>query len=61
MAKKNTATKQITYNEEIVFEFIKDRAMHLWYEAGNPEGNDWEYWLQAEAEVRKRLSKVVKF
>ncbi len=32
---------------------IKDLAYRLWDEAGRPEGQDMEFWLQAEASLAK--------
>jgi fructose-bisphosphate aldolase class II len=34
-------------------EETKRRAYHLWEQAGRPEGRDAEFWLQAEAHVRR--------
>lgn len=30
---------------------IRDRAYHLWREHGCAEGQDWNFWLQAEREI----------
>jgi hypothetical protein len=30
---------------------IRERAKRLWQEAGQPEGQDERFWLQAEQEV----------
>jgi hypothetical protein len=30
---------------------IRERAQWLWHQAGSPEGQDLEFWLQAEREV----------
>jgi len=46
--------------EDAIFEFIKDRALRLWHDAGKPQGNDWEFWFQAESEVKKQLNKLGK-
>lgn len=32
-------------------EEIKARARELWEQNGRPAGRDWEFWLQAEAEI----------
>jgi hypothetical protein len=32
-------------------DFVRDRARQLWEAAGQPEGRDTEFWLQAEQEV----------
>jgi hypothetical protein len=32
---------------------IADRAYQLWEERGRPEGRDLEFWLEAEAEIRR--------
>ena len=36
-----------TYNEDT----IRDRAYALWLEAGSPDGNDWQFWHEAEREL----------
>lgn len=36
-----------THNEDA----IRDRAYALWLEAGAPEGNDWQFWHEAEREL----------
>ena len=53
-------SKSSDHTQEEVFEFIKDRALRLWHEAGKPEGNDWKFWFKAEADVKKQLKKVKK-
>lgn len=30
---------------------IRDRAYALWVEAGSPEGNDWQFWHEAERQL----------
>ncbi|MDB5528590.1 MAG: hypothetical protein JWR51_1693 [Devosia sp.] len=30
---------------------IRERAQWLWHQAGSPEGQDLDFWLQAEREV----------
>lgn len=30
---------------------IRERAYALWLEAGSPEGNDWQFWHDAEREL----------
>ena len=30
---------------------IRDRAYALWVEAGSPEGNDWQFWHEAEQQL----------
>jgi hypothetical protein len=37
--------------ENIHHQEVSDRAYLLWQRAGKPEGQDLEFWLQAEAEV----------
>jgi hypothetical protein len=32
---------------------IVRRAYALWQQAGEPEGRDWEFYLQAEKELRE--------
>lgn len=32
-------------------ETIRDRAYALWVEAGSPEGNDWQFWHEAERQL----------
>ena len=32
-------------------EIIRDRAYTLWVEAGSPEGNDWQFWHEAERQL----------
>jgi hypothetical protein len=32
---------------------IVRRAYELWQQAGEPEGRDWEFYLQAEKELRE--------
>jgi len=29
---------------------IQNRAHEIWTDAGEPEGDDWNHWLQAEKE-----------
>jgi hypothetical protein len=33
---------------------IRTRAREIWEQAGQPEGRDVEFWVQAEAEIRAR-------
>lgn len=33
-------------------EQIRERAFQLWDEAGRPEGQDLDYWLQAENQLQ---------
>ena len=38
---------------------IRERAYHLWREAGSPEGRDEEFWHQArEIEEKGNLSRI---
>jgi hypothetical protein len=30
---------------------IRERAQWLWHQAGSPEGQDMDFWLQAEREL----------
>lgn len=30
---------------------IRERAQWLWHQAGSPEGQDLDFWLQAERDV----------
>ena len=30
---------------------VRDRAYALWENAGSPEGQDWDFWHQAEREL----------
>ena len=30
---------------------IRERAYHIWEQAGRPEGRDVEFWTRAEAEI----------
>ena len=32
-------------------EEIQHLAYRLWQEAGGPHGRDWDFWLQAEAQL----------
>jgi Protein of unknown function (DUF2934) len=32
---------------------IVRRAYELWQQAGEPEGRDWEFYMQAEKELRE--------
>lgn len=34
---------------------IRERAYEIWEQAGRPEGRAVEHWLQAEAEMRRKL------
>jgi len=34
-------------------EIIRARAHQLWEQAGQPEGRDQEFWLQAELDLKK--------
>jgi len=34
---------------------IEKRAYYLWEQAGRPEGNGWEFWLQAEGQLMDEL------
>jgi hypothetical protein len=34
-------------------EAIRGRAHQLWEQAGQPEGRDGEFWLQAELDLKK--------
>ena len=38
---------------------ITARARQLWQTAGQPSGRDEEFWLAAEAELRKDRAKTV--
>jgi len=65
MAKKRTSsviikTKKKKLTDEEVFDFIQDRAYRLWDQAGRPQGKDWEFWFEAEKEIKGRLKKVGK-
>jgi hypothetical protein len=35
---------------------IVRRAYELWQQAGQPDGRDWEFYLQAESELRAAMS-----
>jgi uncharacterized membrane protein YdjX (TVP38/TMEM64 family) len=37
---------------------VTDRARYLWQLAGSPAGRDQDFWLQAEAELRKEGSQI---
>jgi len=39
-------------------EDISRRAYQIWQEAGQPDGNETAYWLQAERELRARHAKT---
>ncbi|CCD99064.1 DUF2934 domain-containing protein [Bradyrhizobium sp. STM 3809] len=32
---------------------IRERAHHLWEQAGRPDGREDEFWYQAEQEIRQ--------
>jgi DUF2934 family protein len=32
---------------------IRTRAYQLWEQAGRPSGRDWEFWLEAERQIRR--------
>jgi len=58
VSKKGCSSKK-KIPEEDIFPFIQDRAYRLWDEAGRPQGRDWEFWFQAEEEVKERLKKIL--
>ena len=33
---------------------IRARAYELWEQAGRPSGRDWDFWLEAERQIRDR-------
>jgi DUF2934 family protein len=33
---------------------IRARAYQLWDQAGRPSGRDWDFWLEAERQIRDR-------
>ena len=35
-------------------------AYYLWQKAGRPEGRDWEFWFQAERELRETWGEYVR-
>jgi hypothetical protein len=35
---------------------VRTRAYELWEQSGRPAGRDEEFWLQAEAEIKRRQS-----
>lgn len=39
---------------------IRVRAYELWVADGGAPGNDWSYWLQAEADIQKEDSATAK-
>lgn len=36
---------------------IRERAYHLWEQAGRPEGGDLEFWERARKEVEQEQAK----
>ena len=46
----NQSTTEI---QPIAQEEITARSRQLWQQAGSPEGRDLEFWLAAEAELRR--------
>jgi hypothetical protein len=42
----------------ISHEDVSRRAYQIWQEAGQPDGNDTAYWLQAERELRAQHGKT---
>jgi DUF2934 family protein len=32
---------------------IRTRAYQLWEQAGRPSGRDWEFWFEAERQIRE--------
>jgi len=42
--------------EGTVNQLVRDRAYHLWLEAGSPDGRDQEHWLAAEQEILAALN-----
>jgi hypothetical protein len=38
---------------------IVRRAYELWQQAGEPEGRDWDFYLQAERELQEALDKEI--
>ena len=37
---------------------IAERAHTIWIQAGRPDGQDLEHWLQAESELRKERQRI---
>jgi hypothetical protein len=34
---------------------IRERAQHLWEQAGKPEGMDQHFWLEAERQLKDEM------
>ena len=37
---------------------IRERAQWLWHQAGSPEGQDMDFWLQAERELAEEGGEI---
>ncbi|MDB5376809.1 MAG: hypothetical protein JWR00_1255 [Rubritepida sp.] len=42
----------------LVEQRIRETAYRFWEKAGRPEGQEHDFWFQAEAEIRKREDKL---
>lgn len=47
-----TCESEITTETQICCEKIRERAYYKWEQAGYPEGDGSNFWLEAEAELR---------
>lgn len=41
----------VSFKPEYTQEKVRERAYFLWEKAGRPNGNDFQYWLEAEREL----------
>jgi len=51
-AEKSVAKKKQTISQSDLMKHIQDRAYFIWLEKGKPEGNDYDNYKQAEAEIK---------
>lgn len=46
-------------HENYIKEYIEEKAYELWKNAGEPEGKDLEFWLQAESQVKQSFDDLL--
>lgn len=55
-----TSATEAPRDPAALHELIAARAQEIWSQAGRPEGQDLEIWLEAEAEIQATLHRTLR-
>ncbi|MDD5746432.1 MAG: DUF2934 domain-containing protein [Candidatus Omnitrophica bacterium] len=51
-----SGANNLTIDQALFDEYVRQRAYYLWEEKGKPQGDDMDIWLRAEQDIRAQFS-----